>query len=65
MSTCPLCKQLIKESVAEGRKLVAQVNVGPNAGTGRFVTVLNQMCACGVRVARRFENRRGLSYMTS
>ena len=57
MDLCAACKQPIKESVVQGRKLIAQVNTGPNAGSGRFLTVFNHTCACGSRVERRYENR--------
>jgi hypothetical protein len=59
MATCATCKQSVKESVVEGRKLLAQVHTGPQASknVGRYLTVLYLTCACGVRVERRYENR--------
>jgi hypothetical protein len=65
MSICPKCYQPIKESVIQGRKLIAQVHTGPRSavGTGRYLTVLNVQCACGLRTERRYENR-GLAAAT-
>ncbi len=59
MATCAVCRQPIKESVIEGRKLIAQIHSGPHTppGTGRYVTVLSLKCACGERTERRYENR--------
>ena len=58
MATCATCHQPINETVVAGRKLIAHVPTGRYvpAGTGRYVTVLNLTCACGVRVVRRYEN---------
>jgi hypothetical protein len=59
MAICPKCFQPIKESVVQGRKLIAQVHTGTRSsvGTGRYLTVLNVQCACGMRTERRYENR--------
>ena len=57
MAICPTCKQQIKETVIEGRKLIAQINTGPQAGRGRFLTILELHCSCGARIERRYENR--------
>ena len=59
MATCPACNQPIIETIAEGRKLISHV---PNRNQespeiGRFLTIYNQTCECGVRVERRYENR--------
>jgi hypothetical protein len=59
MDICQTCNQPIKETVVEGRKLIAKVHTGTHSphSTGRYLTVLNLTCACGVRVERRYENR--------
>jgi hypothetical protein len=59
MATCETCKQSVKESVVEGRKLIAQVYKGHDApkNVGRYLTILHLTCSCGVRVERRYENR--------
>ena len=59
MAICPTCNQHVKESVMQGRKLIAQVHTGRHvpAGTGRYVTVFELRCACGDRIVRRYENR--------
>jgi hypothetical protein len=58
MAICTVCNQPIKESVLQGRKLIAQVHTGPNAppGTGRYLTILSVSCGCGERTQRRYEN---------
>lgn len=58
MELCATCRQPILENV-QGRKLIAQVPPGVNTppGTGRYLTILNLTCECGVRVVRRYENR--------
>ena len=62
MALCAACNQPIKETVVQGRKLIAQVHTGPHAppGTGRYLTILNLACACGERIERRYENRPSL-----
>ena len=59
MAICPTCQRPLKESVLQGRKLIAQVHSGPHAppGTGRYLTILNVQCECGERIERRYENR--------
>jgi hypothetical protein len=59
MAICAACQQPIKESVVQGRKLIAQVHAGPHAppGTGRYLTIFSHKCACGERIERRYENR--------
>jgi hypothetical protein len=66
MATCAECNQPIKETVIVGRKLIAQVHSGRHVPpeTGRYLTVLNLTCACGVRVVRRYENRPLPEYST-
>ena len=43
MTICPMCKQAIKETVIAGRKLIAQVNSGPYAGSERFLAILRDV----------------------
>ena len=59
MAVCTQCNQPFKETVIQGRKLIAQVHPGPYApaGTGRYLTVLSRKCACGEQIERRYENR--------
>jgi hypothetical protein len=61
MEICKTCCQPIKITVAAGQKLFAQVHTGPHTppGTGRYLTILNHTCACGVRTERIYENRQG------
>ena len=57
MARCHKCGQEIKESVLEGRKLIAEVKQhGFGGRVGRYVTVLKLTCYCGAQVERRFEN---------
>ncbi len=58
MAICPNCNQRIKETVLEGRRLIAQVHTGQHVppGTGRYVTVMSLQCACSERIVRRYEN---------
>ena len=60
MAICPTCQQPIKESVLEGRKLIAQVHANGilPPGMGRYLTILSLSCACGERIQRRYENHR-------
>jgi hypothetical protein len=57
---CTACHQLVKESVLQGRKLIAMVHAGPYtpSGTARYVTVFSLVCACDERIERRYENLR-------
>ncbi len=59
MAQCPVCRQPVKETVIEGRKLIAQVHTGEKVrpGTGRYLTILGLRCGCGERTERRYENR--------
>ena len=59
MAVCSVCNHLVKETVIEGRKLIAQLHEGPHtpAGIARYVTVLSVRCECGERIERRYENR--------
>jgi hypothetical protein len=59
MSHCPECNYLIKETVVEGRKLIAQLHTSPHfaQGTTRYLTILKLSCECGERTERRYENR--------
>jgi hypothetical protein len=59
MANCQTCNQPIKESVLEGRKLIAQVHTGPHAPPtmGRYLTIFSFKCGCGERVERRYESR--------
>jgi hypothetical protein len=67
MNLCPTCNQPIKESILEGRKLIAQVHTGPYTmpHTGRYVTVILRKCACGERIERRYENLPKVARQTS
>jgi|tagenome__1003787_1003787.scaffolds.fasta_scaffold20753911_1 hypothetical protein len=58
MELCATCRQPILENVQE-RRFISKVPPGVNTppGTGRYLTILNLTCACGVRVVRRYENR--------
>ena len=58
MAVCQVCHQPIRESVIEGRKLIAQLHAGPHTApdVGRYLTVLNVKCACGEWLERRYEN---------
>ena len=57
MEVCPTCNQPIEETVVEGRRFIAYVQAGPYKGAGRYLSVLNFTCGCGVRRERRYENR--------
>jgi hypothetical protein len=67
MALCAACNQPIKETVVQGRKLIALVHAGPHTppGTARYLTVFNLTCACGVRVERRYENRQSRESLAS
>jgi hypothetical protein len=58
MAICPKCNQQIQESIVEGRKLIAQVHMGPYSlpNSARYVTVFLRKCACGEQIERRYEN---------
>lgn len=59
MAFCPLCNHQVKETVVEGRKLIARLHPGPHTpeGTGRYLTIIKASCQCGERIVRRYENR--------
>jgi hypothetical protein len=59
MAMCLRCNQRIRESVVEGRKLIALVHKSPcdQPRMGRFLTILKLSCGCGDRTERRYENR--------
>ena len=59
MAVCSRCNQKIRETVVEGRKLIALVHRSPHDQpcTGRFLTILKLSCGCGDRMERRYENR--------
>jgi hypothetical protein len=64
---CQKCNQPIKESVLEGRKLIAQVRSGPETlqGMGRYLTVYTLACDCGERIEHRYENQKVRESLTS
>jgi hypothetical protein len=59
MDVCPVCKHPILETIVEERKRAAIAASAPDAvaGTGRFLTIRNLICACGERIERLYENR--------
>jgi hypothetical protein len=59
MAICATCHRAIKETVVQGRKFIANVPTGLHSppGTGRYLTILNLTCECGILVERRYENR--------
>jgi hypothetical protein len=59
MDVCPICNHPVEATVVEERRLLVQVQAGPNAlpATGRYLTVRILRCECGERIERRYENR--------